>query len=114
MLMELFLIWHCVDVANCQTGGDLSNIAATYIGIIAGFVLGGIISWWIYNRQEKTAVKQQEILDHIVNLEEKHEHILEKHEFILEKIQLFEQNHDEMLNNILTLDKKINSLLENK
>jgi Na+/glutamate symporter len=107
MLMELFLIWHCVDVANCQTGGDLSNIAATYIGIIAGFVLGGIISWWIYNRQEKTAVKQQEILDHIVNLEEKHEHILEK-------IQLFEQNHDEMLNNILTLDKKINSLLENK
>jgi hypothetical protein len=38
----------------------------------------------------------------------------EKHEFILEKIQLFEQNHDEMLNNILTLDKKINSLLENK
>jgi Na+/glutamate symporter len=110
MLIELFLIWRCIDVANCQTGGDLSNIAATYIGIIAGFVLGGIISWWIYNRQEKTAVKQQEILDHIVNLEEKHEHILEKHEFILEKIQLFEQNHDEMLNNILTLDTKINSL----
>jgi Na+/glutamate symporter len=114
MLIELFLIWRCIDVANCQTGGDLSNIAATYIGIIAGFVLGGIISWWIYNRQEKTAVKQQEILDHIVNLEEKHEISLEKHENILEKIQLFEQNHDEMLNNILTLDKKINSLLENK
>ena len=54
--MDLFLIWHCVDVANCQKGGDLSNIAATYIGIITGFVLGGIISWWIYNRQEKTAV----------------------------------------------------------
>jgi len=43
--------------------GDLSNTAATYIGIIAGFVLGGLISWWIYNRQEKTADKQQEILD---------------------------------------------------
>ena len=68
MLMELFLIWHCVDVANCQKGGDLSNIAATYIGIIAGVVLGGIISWWIYNRQEKTEGKLQEILDHIVNL----------------------------------------------
>jgi hypothetical protein len=101
-------------VANCQKGGDLSNIAATYIGIIAGFVLAGIISWWIYNRQEKTAGKQHEILDHIVNLGEKHEHILEKHEFILEKIQIFEQNHEEMLNNILTIDKKINSLLENK
>ena len=112
--MDLFLIWHCVDVANCQKGGDLSNIAATYIGIITGFVLGGIISWWIYNRQEKTAGTRHEILDHIVNLEEKHEHILEKHEFILEKIQIFEQNHDKMLNNILTIDKKINSLLENK
>jgi hypothetical protein len=33
---------------------------------------------------------------------------------ILEKIQLVEQNHDEMLNNILTLDKKIDTLLENK
>ena len=46
----------------------MSNIAATYIGIIAGFVLGGLIFWWIYNRQEKTAVKHQEILDHIANL----------------------------------------------
>ncbi|MGH9981552.1 MAG: hypothetical protein ACRD6U_08360 [Nitrososphaeraceae archaeon] len=101
-------------MANCQKAGDLSNIASTYIGIVAGFLLGGIISWWIYNRQEKTAGKEQEILDHIVNLEEKHEHILEKHEFILEKIQIFEENHDEMLNNILTIDKKINSLLENK
>jgi Na+/glutamate symporter len=114
MLIEWFLMWHCVDIANCKDGGDLSNIAATYIGIIAGFVLGGIISWWIYNRQEKTAIQQQEILDHIANLEEKHEDILEKHELILENIQKFEQNHDEMLNNILTLNKKIDSLLENK
>ncbi len=114
MLMELFLIWHCVDVANCQKAGDLSNIASTYIGIVAGFLLGGIISWWIYNRQEKTAGKEQEILDHIVNLEEKHEHVLEKHELVLEKIQIVEQNHEEMLNNLLTIDKKINSLLENK
>ena len=83
-------------------------------GIIAGFVLGGLISWQIYNRQEKTAVQQQEILDHIANLEEKHEDILEKHELILENIQTVEQNHDEMLNNILTLNKKIDSLLENK
>ena len=91
MLIELFLMWHCVDVANCQKGGDLSNIAATYIGIIAGFVLGGVISWWVYNRQEKTAFKQQEILDHIVNLEEKHEYILEKDELIIERIEKFEQ-----------------------
>jgi hypothetical protein len=89
-------------------------ITATYIGIVAGLVLGGLVSWWIYNRQEKTAVKQREILDHITDLEEKHQLILEKHEVILEKVQKFEQNHDEMLNNILTLDTKINSLLETK
>ena len=68
MLIELFLMWHCVDVADCQKGGDLSNIAATYIGIIAGFVLGVVVSWWRYNSQEKTAVKQNEILIHITAL----------------------------------------------
>jgi hypothetical protein len=31
----------------------------------------------------------------------------EKQEHILEKIQIVEQNHDEMLNNILIIDKKI-------
>ena len=114
MVLELFLNLGCIEVSHCNNGRELSNIAATYVGIVAGFVLGGLISLQIYNRQEKNAVKQQEILDHIVNLEEKHEHILEKHEVILEKIQLVEQNHDEMLNNILTLDRKIDSLLENK
>jgi hypothetical protein len=29
-------------------------------------------------------------------------------------IQIVEQNHDEMLNDILIFDKKIDSLLENK
>jgi hypothetical protein len=38
----------------------------------------------------------------------------EKHELILEKIQIVEQNHDEMLNDIFMLEKKIDSLLENK
>jgi Na+/glutamate symporter len=114
MLSELSRIMECFNYIDCTNKVDLTNTAATIIGIIIGSVIGAIISWWIYNRQEKTAVKEQEILDHIVNLEEKHEHILEKHEFILEKIQIFEQNHDKMLNNILTIDKKINSLLENK
>ena len=85
MVLELFLNLGCIDVFDCQDGGDLSNIAATYIGIIAGFVLGILVSWWIYNRQEKTAVKQNEILTHITELEEAHKHILEKHGVILEK-----------------------------
>ncbi|HEY6586935.1 MAG TPA: hypothetical protein VIY98_01480 [Nitrososphaeraceae archaeon] len=59
MVLESFLTWGCIEVSNCNNGSDLSNITATYVGIIAGFVLGGLISWWIYNRQEKTAVKQR-------------------------------------------------------
>jgi hypothetical protein len=47
----------------------------------------------IYDRQEKTVNKQEQIL---------------------EKIEAFEEKHDEMLNTILMLDKKIDSLLENK
>lgn len=93
MMLELFLNLGCIETFDCKEFGDLSNIASTYIGIVAGFVSGVLVSWWIYNRQEKTAVKQQEILDHIVNLEEKNEHILEKHELILEKIdKLFNIN----------------------
>src|SRR5215203_75460 len=107
MLLEIFIMWGCVDLKDCFSAGDLSNIASTYIGIIIGALIGGFISWLIYNRQEKTAVIQKEIQGHILHLEE-------KHEISLEKIQIVEQNHDEMLNNILTLDKKINSLLESK
>ncbi len=80
MLRELFIMCHCVDVANSQKDSDFSHSAVTYIVIVARFVLGGLITFWIYNRQEKTGVRQQEILDH-ENLEEKHGHILEKHEF---------------------------------
>lgn len=114
MVLEIFLMWGCVDLKDCFNAGDLSNIASTYIGIIIGAVIGGFISWLIYNRQEKTAVIQKEIQDHILHLEEKHEISLEKHEAILQKIQTVEQNHEEMLKNIFTLDKKINSFLENK
>jgi hypothetical protein len=71
---------YCVDVANSQKDSDFSHSAVTYIVIVARFVLGGLITCWIYNRQEKTGVRQQEILDH-ENLEEKHGHLLEKHEF---------------------------------
>ena len=114
MVLEIFIMWGCVDLKDCFSAGDLSNVASTYIGIIIGALIGGFISWLIYNRQEKTTVMQKEILDHILNVEEKHEISLEKYKNILEKIQIVEQNHEEMLKNILTLDKKIDSFLESK
>ena len=92
MALELFVMWWCIEAQHCQ-GEDISNVFSTIIGTVIGFVIGGLISWLIYNRQEKTTRKQEQIL---------------------EKIQAFEEKHDEMLNTILTLDKKIDSLLENK
>ncbi len=44
----------------------------------------------IYNRQQKTADKQDKILQNIERLEIKQEHILEK-------VHEFEENHDEIL-----------------
>ena len=34
MLLEIFIMWGCVDLKDCFSAGDLSNIASTYIGII--------------------------------------------------------------------------------
>ena len=115
MLRELFIMCHCVDVANSQKDSDFSHIAVTYIVIVARFVLGGLISCWIYNRQEKTGVRRLEILDH-VNLEENHGHILEKHEFFyLIKDTNFEKNQYEMLNsNLPSLKKKVSLFDQNK
>ena len=107
MLLEIFIMWGCIDLKDCFSAGDLSNIASTYIGIIIGALLGGLISWLIYNRQEKISKTQDTVLDSIKKLQDKQEHILEK-------IQTFEQNHDIILKDIFTLEKKIDSLLESK
>ncbi len=45
--------------------------------------MGGIISWWIYNRQKKTSDMEDEVLKHIENLEE-------NNEVVLKKIECFE------------------------
>lgn len=107
MVLEIFLMWNCIEAKDCAEVGDLSNIAATYIGIVIGTLLGLIISWVIYNRQKKTSDKQDKTLSSIKKLEERHKHILET-------VEKFEQNHDKILKNILIIEKKIDSLLENK
>ena len=93
--MELVLLvnWLCVEVQHCRETGDISNIFSTIIGTVLGILIGAFISWLVYNRQEKTANKQ---------------------EHVLQKIQEFEEKHDRILKNILRLDEKMDSLLENK
>ena len=70
---------------------DMTNSSSTYLGIIAGAIIGGIISWWIFDRQKKTSDKQDYTLNRIEQLENYNEKLLEK---------------------IFDLNKKIDSLLE--
>ena len=78
---------------DCTSTADISNAASTWVGLIAGVIIGAVITWWIYNRQKKTSDKQDEVLKHIVHLEERNKSMLEK---------------------IFNLEEKIDSILEKK
>ena len=86
------LPWGCIPelYSNCM---DMTNSSSTYLGIIAGAIIGGIVSWWIFNRQKKTSDKQDYTLNRIEQLENYNEKLLEK---------------------IFDLNKKIDLLLEDQ
>lgn len=87
---------------NCQ---DMTNSSSTYLGIAAGAAIGGIISWWIYNRQKKTADEQDFILKRIKELDENHDEILKQ-------LERSEERHQNTLNAILGLSRKIDAIVE--
>ncbi len=112
LLSLLFVIWGCVPelTKDCI---DMTNTSSTYLSIIIGAGIGVAISWWVYDRQKKTSVQQDNILQRVRDLEQKNMQVLTK-------LESFAESHDELLNrlilldeNILELDKKIQSLLEN-
>jgi hypothetical protein len=105
MLQNLLLItWGCIPelTKDCQ---DMTNASSTYLGIAIGAVIGGIISWWIYNRQKKTTEKQDLTLMHIKELNERHDRILKR-------LEESDKRHDSTLNAILELNKKIEHVIE--
>ncbi|MFZ1076561.1 MAG: hypothetical protein WAN47_03920 [Nitrosotalea sp.] len=83
---------------------DMSNAASTYVGIIAGAIIGGIVSWWIYNRQKKTSDSQDYILHRIEELEE-------NHDAILKKLADFDDKHESSLDAMNELNRKVDSLI---
>ena len=105
-MFEILSIWGCMKelAMDCE---DMTNASSTYLGIIAGAIIGLIVAWWIYNRQRKTSDKQDEGLRHIKELEE-------SHKMTLESIQQLQNHQEKILNQILDLDKKIDSIVENK
>ena len=82
--------WGCIPELspNCM---DMTNASSTFLGIIIGAIIGGIISWLIFDRQKKISDKQDYTLNRIEHLEKYNEKLLEK---------------------ILELNRKIDSLLE--
>lgn len=83
----------------------MTNSSSTYLGIAAGAAIGGIISWWIYNRQKKTADEQDFILKRIKELDENHDEILKQ-------LERSEERHQNTLNAILGLSRKIDAIVE--
>jgi hypothetical protein len=97
-------IWGCIPELSkdCQ---DMTNASSTYLGIAIGAIIGGIISWWIYDRQNKTSEKQDITLGHIRELNERHDRILKR-------LEQSDMRHDSTLNAILELNKKIEHIIE--
>jgi uncharacterized membrane protein YgaE (UPF0421/DUF939 family) len=83
----------------------MTNGASTYLGIAIGAVIGGIISYWIYNIQKKTTEKQDITLTHIKKLNERHDRILKR-------LEESDKRHESTLNAILDLNSKIDHFIE--
>ena len=103
MFPVLLSIWGCIPEFS-QGCTDMSNASSAYLGLIAGAVIGGIVSWWIYNRQKKTSDSQDHILVRIKDLEE-------NHDAILKKLADFDDKHESSLDAINELNQKIDSIL---
>ena len=97
-------IWGCMPEIskNCI---DMTNASSTYLGIVGGAIIGAIVSWWIYNRQKYTTIKQDHILGKIKDLEENHTDILKK-------LEDFDDKHESSFDAIREINKKIDTLLK--
>jgi recombinational DNA repair protein (RecF pathway) len=104
MLFQILAIWGCMPeiTKGCI---DMTNASSTYLSIALGAIIGAVISWWVYNTQKKTAVKQDETLRRINELEENHDKVLKS-------MQHFQKHQDNLLSQILNLEKKIDAITE--
>ena len=103
MLFSALALWGCMPelTKNCV---DMTNASSTYLSLGLGAIICAIISWWIYNTQKKTSIKQDETLRRINELEESHDKVLKS-------IQHFQQHQEKLLSKILSLDKKIDAIV---
>ncbi len=111
--LPILAVWGCIPelTKDCV---DMTNSSSTYLGIVAGVAIGALISWWIYNRQKKTTILQDNILEKIEKIEENNGKILAH-------LEAFANHHDMVLNKIvhmneaiLDLNRRMNSFGEKK
>ena len=104
MLFPALAIWGCMPelTKNCV---DMTNASSTYLSLGLGAIVGAVISWWIYNMQKKTSIKQDETLRRINELEESHDKVLKS-------IQHFQQHQERILEKVLSLECKIDAMIE--
>jgi hypothetical protein len=106
MIPTILFLWGCIPELQ-QGCVDMSNASSAYLGISVGAIIGGIVSWWIYNRQKKTSDSQDYILQRIKELEE-------NHDSILKKLAQFDDKHESSLDAMKELNGKVDSILKNK
>jgi uncharacterized membrane protein YgaE (UPF0421/DUF939 family) len=86
---------------------DMTNASSTYLSIAIGAVIGALVSWWLYKIQQNTSIKQEETLRLIKDIEESHDKVLKS-------IEQFQNHQERVLSEILSLDKKIDAIIEEK
>jgi uncharacterized membrane-anchored protein YhcB (DUF1043 family) len=106
MTFQTLVLWGCIPeiTRGCV---DMTNASSTYLSIVLGAIAGALIGYWIYKIQKRTTARQDELLKRIKELEENHDKILKS-------LQHFQQHQERLLTKILSLEKKIDVLVETK
>jgi uncharacterized membrane protein len=106
MILPILAVWGCMPeiTKGCM---DMTNATSTYLSIAIGAVVGALVSWWLYKIQQNTSIKQEETLRLIKDIEESHDKVLKS-------IEQFQNHQERVLSEILSLDKKIDAILEEK
>jgi hypothetical protein len=104
ILVQVLALWGCMPetTRGCI---DMTNASSTYLSIVVGAIIGALISWWVFKIQNKTTAKQDETLRRIDDLEESHDRVLKS-------IQHFQQHQERLLIKMLSLEDKIDTLVE--
>ena len=106
MLLQILALWGCMPeiTKDCV---DMTNASSTYLSIAIGAVVGTLISWWIFKIQKNATIRQEETLRRITDLEESHDKVLKS-------IEQFQNHHERVLSEILSLDRKIDAIIEQR